>query len=514
MGGYHLIETDGYDRDARARVLVGPALDELVEKGSRIVPHFRELVEDLFAVAFKLRPRLVEGPPSAALNHRLLDVVMGADAFAELRASAALEAERSASAALSIARSILSELKKGEALTDEELLELSALHHLEKRADGLEDLKGSLEGEPGADAMRRKIEKELEKARAEIEERSRNVDETLDGWTANLDARVAAAAARAASTLEEDEDHARSFVEKMGADGKTTPAQRLELAETLRGNEKLRRLANLAGAFRRDALAARKKRVRRASSEVHRVGRGADLSHLLPSELSAYVDPRRRRDFLRRWIERDLAAYELIGSDRGGRGPLVICVDGSGSMSGPRELWAKAVSIALLEVAKRQNRRAEAIVFAGREAPLSHFALLPARGRNGGGRRQASLTELLDFAGCFPGGGTDFEKPISAAVDLLRDVRLKGGDLVFVTDGEAPIRKEFVEEIQRLQRQLDFAIYAVLIDDPSVAARRPAPGATRPEIERGARELRKLTDRITTVSRLTSGAVRELFEKL
>lgn len=125
-----------------------------------------------------------------------------------------------------------------------------------------------------------------------------------------------------------------------------------------------------------------------------------------------------------------------------------------------------------------------------------------------------SLPEILDFAGCFPGGGTDFEKPISAAVELLDDVRLKGGDVVFVTDGEAPIRKEFADEVKRLQKRLDFTIYAVLIDDPSVAARRPAPGAARPEIERGAMELRKITDRITTVSRLTSGAVRELFEKI
>src|SRR5690606_20452321 len=100
-------------------------------------------------------------------------------------------------------------------------------------------------------------------------------------------------------------------------------------------------------------------------------------------------------------------------------------------------------------------------------------------------------------AASFPGGGTDFEKPLAAAVELLEDAKLKGGDIVFLTDGEATIDDACAEEVRRLMRRLDFAIYAVLIDDPSAAARRPAPGATRPEIDRAARQLRKITDRIT-----------------
>ncbi len=508
-----LIETDAYDRDARAKALTGPAVETLCEKGARVTPHFRALLEDLFAICFKLRVRVREGGPrSAALNRRILSAVLQADGIDELRASSALDPVRAASGAMGIARAALQELKKGEALTDEELLDQAALAHAEGKLGELDELARSLPDEPGADSMRRRIERERERQQEQVDDLASRVDRAMEDLPF-LERRVTQATARAADALEEEEEAARAFTEKMGVSGSGSAAERLELAEKLRGNDKLRKLANLAGAFRRDALAARKKRVRRASSEVHKVGRGAELSRLLPAELSAFVDPRRKLDFLRRMAERDLAEYELVGADRGGRGPMVICVDASGSMNGPRELWAKAVSLALLEVARRQNRCVEAIVFAGREARLERFSLLDGK-KNRGGRRVPQLPSLLDFATCFPGGGTDFEKPISAAVEVLESAKMKGGDIVFVTDGEAPIREGFAEDIKWLQKKHDFTIYGVLIDDPSVAAKRPAPGAVRPEIERAARELRKITDRITTVHRLTSGAVKDLFERI
>lgn len=509
-----LVETDSYDRDARAKALVGPAVEALCEKGARVTPHFRALLEDLFAVCFKLRLRVRdEGPRSLALNRRLLGAVLAADGIDELRASCALDPARSAAGAMRIARAALAEIRKGEALTDEELLDQQALAQAEGRLGELDDLAQAIADEPNADAMRARIEREKQRQQERVDELAERVDRAMEDLPF-LERRVAQATAQAAEGVEEDEEEARAFAEKVGLPGSASAAERLELAEKLRGNEKLRKLANLAGAFRRDALAARRKRVFRASSEMHKVGRGADLARLLPAELGAFVDRRRRLDFLRRLAERDLAEYELVGSDRGGRGPMVICVDASGSMAGPRELWAKAVSLALLEVARRQNRRVEAIVFAGREAKLARFPLLDGKRPNRGGRRFADTASLLEFADCFPGGGTDFEKPLSAAMELLEDARLKGGDIVFVTDGEAPIRESFADEVRDLQRRLDFAIYGVLIDDPSVAARRPAPGAVRPEIERAARELRKVTDRITTVTRLTSGAVKDLFERI
>jgi uncharacterized protein with von Willebrand factor type A (vWA) domain len=511
----HHIETDSYDRDARARALAAPEARALVEKGARVVPHFDALVEDLFAVLFKLVLRERTGvPASAALAGKVLRAALASPALPSLRETCALDEARSASGALALARSALAELKKGELLSEEELLEQAALRRAEEYLASLASAREAAEGAKGegAERVRARVERQMERAREQVAAMAEKVQRTLSELPPSLERRVEAAAEAAGQDVEGDEELARSLAESLGGEGPRSAAERLALAEKMRGSEKLRRLAQLAGAFRRDALAARRKRIRRSPAELHRIGRGADLARLLPSELFAYTDPRRRTEFLRRFVENDLAQYDIVGSDRGGRGPLVICVDGSGSMNGARELWAKAVALALLEIARRQNRRAEAVVFSGREAPLAHFPLLAGGPATRGGRRRVDLPGVLDFAACFPGGGTDFEKPLAASLNLLENSGLRGADIVFITDGEAQVTDAFAIELARQKKRLDFALYAVLVDDPSVPSR-PQPGAEVGPV-RAARELRKVADRITTVTRLTSGAVRDLFEAL
>ncbi len=406
-----LVEADAYDRDAYRRALAGGAeAAKLLDAGRRVLPHFDALVEDLFAAFFKLVVRLRDDAPRAAvLNRRLLAAALSSPGADELRRGAALDEVRAASAALAVARAALAEIRKGELLGADELLALKRLEAAEKKAAELEGAKEALDGEASAAAerLRARLEQELDRLEAEADEAEAQVEDALEELPPGLEATVAAAADRAGQEAEGDEDAARAFAEGVGGEAPRSAAERVALAEKLRANDKLRRLAALAGAFRRDAMAARKKRVRRASSEVHRVGRGGELSRILPQELGALSDPLRKLDLLRRLAEHDLAQYELLGADRGGRGPLVVCVDASGSMAGARELWAKAVALALLEIARRQNRRAEALVFSGREQPLQRFSLLGARSA-GGGRRKVSMPEVLAFAGAFRRGGPDF----------------------------------------------------------------------------------------------------------
>ncbi|AKU91846.1 hypothetical protein [Vulgatibacter incomptus] len=510
MNDAHLVETDAYDRDARARALDVLAIDVLVEQGSRLLPHFGELLEDLFAVCFKLVIRFrSDDRRSLEWNRRVLSFVESAAELAELRSACALDSVRSASAALAIGKAVLGEVRKGEILVDEELLAGKELEKSEERIGEIERSLAALREEGLPPGIEERFRRELEREREKKDELGSRFDGALDELPASFSGMVQEQTRAAAARAGEDDELVQELAEAVGSRIPEGAAERLALAERLRESEKLRRLAAIAGAFRFEALAARKRRIRRAPTETFRVGRGGELSRLLPSELVSLIgEGPRRLDFLRRLAERDLAEYELQGSDRGGRGPLVVCVDGSGSMRGPRELWSKGISLALLEIARRQNRRAEAIVFSGSDVPLARFELLRSKGPGRGGRREAELAQVMDFATHFPGGGTDFEGPLRAALCLLQDVRLSRGDIVFLTDGGAPLSSPFVRELQEEKRRLGFSIYGVLIDDP---VSRPASGG---ELERGARELRKIADRLTTVTRLTSGALHDLFERL
>ncbi|HEY3446854.1 MAG TPA: VWA domain-containing protein [Myxococcales bacterium] len=508
-----LVETDSYDREAFARAVRHvDGLDELVEHGETLLPHFQPLLEDLFAALFKLVVRVrAEGdsPASTGLNRRLLTAITGSPDFAALKEETALDAARAAHAAAKVARRALALVKSGELLLEEELLQAQELAGEEERADRLREAAKDLKDQAPPETAR-KLEEEADKAERRARALARKVAQSNSELPPRLDAELSQAASRLAEDLPRLDESVDSFSRAVGSSGPRSAGERLRLAEKLEQSQKLRALAALAGAFRADARAVRRKNRERAATEVYRVGRGAEIGRLLPSELVALRHPLRRRDFLRRLLEEQLSQYDLRGDDRHGRGPVVVCVDGSGSMSGARELWAKAVSLALLDVARRQGRRAKAIVFSGPEAPLAEFDLT--RGGKLGSRRTVALDSVVGLAECFPGGGTDFEKPLRAALEAVKTHELKGADVVFITDGEASLTDAFAEEVRQEKKKRDLAIFAVLVDDPQ-SSRNVLRGGDD-ALSRAARELGKVADQLTTVTELTSQAAKDLFRRI
>ena len=67
----------------------------------------------------------------------------------------------------------------------------------------------------------------------------------------------------------------------------------------------------------------------------------------------------------------------------------------------------------------------------------------------------------------FFNGGTDFEAPISRAVEVLesqfREDGATKGDIVMITDGESAVSAEWLQNFVNSKRQLDFKLFGVLI---------------------------------------------------
>jgi len=244
--------------------------------------------------------------------------------------------------------------------------------------------------------------------------------------------------------------------------------------------------------MRTDARALRRSVFERADDEVYETGTGDELARLLPHELIALRHPLLRLDFRRRLLERQLAAYQLRDKERQARGPMVVCLDGSSSMEGEKEIWAKAVSLTLLEIARRQRRAFRSICFAGPNHPLHILDLYRPN------LHVSDSVRILDLAEYFPGGGTDFAKPLSAALDALREKPWQRGDIVFITDGECRVDPHWQAEFLAEKKRLGFSLFAVLIDVGSSSAQ----------------SLQALSDRVTTVSRLTSESGAAIFERI
>lgn len=537
-----LIERDAYDEAAFARVRQASAdLQRLIDTGARLAPHFEALVHDLFCLLFKYGvSRRSPVPTSALLAARVLDWIETSGGFALLKAETTLDEVRAGFVCTMLTGRVLALLRDPELFSSEELLEAFRAAELERALDearaeltAAQELREAREAarEAGADgtvehddehedapsvartaaqaAGAGQLERVAERIRAEVGELERGLAALRKAQARRLEqlpvaggeGRLRAAVETLPERLQHDEAAAETFVQAVGGAGESLAAQaRLELGERLLGAEKVARLARLVGAFRQVALGVRRRRFERCSAELHSLERSGELSRILPSELVGMRHPLMRREFRRRLVESQLMTYAVESEDRAGRGPMIVLLDGSGSMHGPRELWAKAVSLALLELCRRQRRAFHAIVFsAGREA-TRRFQLTGEREARSLGAPPVDYARLIDFAEYFPRGGTRFEHPIEQAVHILdTESRFRRGDVVLVTDGEAVLPPAWCAWFEAERSRLGFKLHAVLVD---------VGGAGRRST------LEEIADTVSPITELTADAARGLYEAL
>jgi len=470
----HCVLSDGYDREVYSQALRRePALQSALQRAGRLLPYAESLFCDLFASLFKLnvvlRPE-EEIAAAALINRRLIQAVAERGSLAELRSSTQLDEVRSGEALVVLAGHVLRSLTRDYRVLDRELVRVAEVALDEKTLEERERVLEHLEELPeGAfdEATRRRLQGELEREIAalqrSVDEGRREQSKLASSLTDEIERELEWKITRLRDQLDEIDSHLRNMGLGPGGDGKVEAHRRLELGRRLLNSRKLQLLAKLVGAFREVAFEARRKRLSRAPQELHQIQMGSDLGRLLPSELLGLSRsrPGLHRDFLRRLVEGELLQYQLQGAAE--RGPMVLCVDGSGSMSGSKELWAKAVSLTLMEIARRQKRRALALIFsAGHE--LFEVELLGSR-RRGRGRAAVMDEEVLRFAEHFPGGGTSFEEPLRRAMGAVTSKgNYRRGDIVFVTDGEAHVSDEFVREIEDRRKVFRFRIRGILVD--------------------------------------------------
>ena len=509
--GASWIESDSYDRRAWSDIGLGaPAIGELVEAGRRLVPHFDALLGDLFFALFKynlvwLKPDAVR--KSAILNHTILDRLIASPAFEALKRRTLLEEDKAAIAALALAEQALELVRSERLLNRRELLDLWDLHHQEddlgERADELKamaDAATPADGEPQPDEeLRKKIEKLKEAAaraaqvsEARLNQKARQVTEQLGHADHGELRRMEAKSLGLAQEIDRVAQDSHDFSLEFGQGGRLSAGERLELGRHLARNRKLGELARLVGRFKQDARALRRKTMERGVAEAYDIERGSELGRLIPAELLAMHHPGLKRDFGRRLLEGELLQYRLRAEEQKGKGPMVVCIDVSSSMEGDKELWAKAVSLTLMDIARRQRRLFRAVLFSSGPGSLKVLDLNQER------RYQPELGKVIELAEYFPGGGTDFQQPIDAAIELIEHKRLRRADIVIITDGESQVAPEWLAELRRRKEELQFSIFAVLVDVGSS------------ELS----TLAQMSDRVTSVKKLSAEGTREIFMKI
>ena len=135
-----------------------------------------------------------------------------------------------------------------------------------------------------------------------------------------------------------------------------------------------------------------------------------------------------------------------------GKGPIILCLDQSGSMR-KLDTQSKGFALALMSIAKKQKRDFALITFS-----VSATTQIFKKG-------SSTKEDLIQLAEGFLGGGTNFYDPLKQSLSLIKESRFKNADIVFVTDGQANLTDEFIEEFSRTKDKKKFECLSVLIGE-------------------------------------------------
>ncbi len=234
----------------------------------------------------------------------------------------------------------------------------------------------------------------------------------------------------------------------------------IELAMRVMRSPKLKLIAEMCGRFTRIAMSVQKSRVNHPPSEITSITIGNDLAHLLPGEVALLGDPDLEDLFYLKFAERRLLQYELEGRESEGRGPIILALDESGSMSETlggviKEAWSKSVMLGLLAIAHRQKRDLAVIHFSGPDQLQS--GVFP--------KGECSPVELIDTVEFFFGGGTVFDRWMEEAARFVDQDRFDRADVIVISDGIPSVSKRIETEWWKRKAERRMRSYGVLIGE-------------------------------------------------
>ena len=143
------------------------------------------------------------------------------------------------------------------------------------------------------------------------------------------------------------------------------------------------------------------------------------------------------------------------------RGPIIVCIDTSGSMRGAPETIAKAVVLQALRTAHAERRGCLLIAFGGPDEIIERDlagSRHPTHDRSG-------LAALLDLMGQSFDGGTDAQGPIERAIERVHQARWASADLLIVSDGEFGCTPAMLARLDDARAQLGLRVQGVLVGD-------------------------------------------------
>lgn len=225
-----------------------------------------------------------------------------------------------------------------------------------------------------------------------------------------------------------------------------------------------REISNLINKLGREYISKEKKLKtkisRRSKKEVFGIHHSNELERVLTNELVNLENEELEYLFYSRYLEESLLAFELSGkfkenTNKKIRGPIIACLDTSGSMSGAPISKAKSLFLLIMKILKKENRSLYLILF-GDAGNIEEICITS----------EMETRKLLMFLNKGFGGGTNFETPLIRAIEIIEEQwDYNKADILMITDGASNISFDFKTYLLQKKIELNFNIYTVLTNE-------------------------------------------------
>jgi uncharacterized protein with von Willebrand factor type A (vWA) domain len=237
---------------------------------------------------------------------------------------------------------------------------------------------------------------------------------------------------RWATYLQEDEG-AKAICDLLGRMRQVSQSEHIERIKTQRSVSVLRPEIN-------------------SKEEIIGLRLGKDIEHVIPSELALLSSPETAILFDLKYLDSRLLCFEMQGIAQAfelkeieedistledeNLGPMIVCIDTSGSMAGQPERIAKAMALFLASKAKTQKRPYYVINFSTNIEKLEVS-------ETGG------LSELIRFLSQSFHGGTDVFPALQHTLEVMQQEKYQNADVLVISDFiMADLPRDYYKEIE------------------------------------------------------------------
>lgn len=462
LDGAHTFQHVGWDvQQMQDGMLYSPPTQEMMDALRSNIPPLAPLFEDLL-MAFRAHSAPDLDHPNVplrrgySLNARIMRHLVATDAWKAMHARTAGDGYASRTAARGVMQQVLENLQDAikEAMNQAGSAEQQIETH-RKRAETLRYLAEQETDEAKAAALRAEADRMDAEADA-LEQLLQKAQAALDAMT---DAEIQAmlSGARLQKTAKEVED-ATQFGTMFGHKPGTQMGDGMQegpdeaMLEKLKRSPALRDLAQRLGRLLPLMTAARGNRKRVPALRDAGVQTGRDIKNALAFDRSLLADEDAEMLFLLKFAQSQIRSHIVRGSAPTGRGPVIVMIDGSGSMGGRPWADAAAVGAALVWAAGEDGRNAAIVQWSTQVDRVDEFPAGP-----------IAIDKLLRATEMHSGGGTDYNVWAEEAMRLAKADQYHDADVVVITDGEGYMATQMEKTFNAWSEETGTRVIGIII---------------------------------------------------